>query len=247
MTSSFRIVHTVCSHDCPDSCAVLVTVDETGRAIKVAGDPSQPVTQGFLCGKVAKYLDRVYSPDRILYPLKRKTGVAKGALTKGREHEAFERVSWDEALDTIAAQLKATSDAYGPESILPYSYAGTIGVLGFGSMDRRFFHRLGASRLDRTICSEAGGQAWNLVYGKKFGTATEDFRLAKLIIAWASNVHGNNVHLWPMIEDARRNGARLIVIDPYRTRTAALADWHIAIRPGTDAALALGMMHVILR
>jgi len=247
MASPFRVVHTVCSHDCPDSCAVLVTVDETGRAIKVAGDPSQPVTQGFLCGKVAKYLDRVYSPDRILYPLKRKAGVAKGALTKGREHEAFEHVSWDEALDTIAARLKATSDAYGPESILPYSYAGTIGVLGFGSMDRRFFHRLGVSRLDRTICSEAGGQAWNLVYGKKFGTATEDFRLAKLIIAWGANVHGNNVHLWPMIEDARRNGARLIVIDPYRTRTAALADWHIAIRPGTDAALALGMMHVILR
>jgi anaerobic selenocysteine-containing dehydrogenase len=226
---------------------VLVTVDETGRAIKVAGDPSQPVTQGFLCGKVAKYLDRVYSPDRIVYPLKRKAGVAKGALRKGFEREAFKRVSWDEALDTIALRLKATSDEYGPESILPYSYAGTIGVLGFGSMDRRFFHRLGASRLDRTICSEAGGQAWNLVYGKKFGTPTEDFRLAKLIIAWASNVHGNNVHLWPMIEDARRNGARLIVIDPYRTRTAALADWHIAIRPGTDAALALGMMHVILR
>jgi anaerobic selenocysteine-containing dehydrogenase len=247
MASPLRVVHTVCSHDCPDSCAVLVTVDETGRAIKVAGDPSQPVTQGFLCGKVAKYLDRVYSPDRILYPLRRKAGVAKGALRKGHEHEAFERVSWDEALETIALRLKATSDKYGPESILPYSYAGTIGVLGFGSMDRRFFHRLGASRLDRTICSEAGGQAWNLVYGKKFGTATEDFRLAKLIIAWASNVHGNNVHLWPMIEDARRNGARLIVIDPYRTRTAALADWHIAIRPGTDAALALGMMHVILR
>jgi anaerobic selenocysteine-containing dehydrogenase len=247
MASPLRVVHTVCSHDCPDSCAVLVTVDETGRAIKVAGDPSQPVTQGFLCGKVAKYLDRVYSPDRILYPLKRTAGVAKGPLRKGYEHEAFERVSWDEALDTIATRLQSVSDAYGPESILPYSYAGTIGVLGFGSMDRRFFHRIGASRLDRTICSEAGGQAWNLVYGKKFGTATEDFRLAKLIIAWASNVHGNNVHLWPMIEDARRNGARLIVIDPYRTRTAALADWHIAIRPGTDAALALGMMHVILR
>jgi anaerobic selenocysteine-containing dehydrogenase len=247
MESPFRVVHTVCSHDCPDSCAVLVTVDETGRAIKVAGDPSQPVTQGFLCGKVAKYLDRVYSPDRILYPLKRKAGVVKGALRKGLEHEAFERVSWDEALDAIASRLKATSENYGPESILPYSYAGTIGVLGYGSMDRRFFHRLGASRLDRTICSEAGGQAWNLVYGKKFGTPTEDFRLAKLIIAWAANVHGNNVHLWPMIVDARRNGARLIVIDPYRTRTAALADWHIAIRPGTDAALALGMMHVILR
>ena len=247
MASPFRIVHTVCSHDCPDSCAVLVTVDETGRAVKVSGDPSHPVTQGFLCGKVAKYLDRVYSPDRILYPLKRKHGVAKGPLAKGREHEAFERVSWDEALDAIAVRLGKSAEKYGPESILPYSYAGTIGVLGFGSMDRRFFHRIGASRLDRTICSEAGGQAWNLVYGKKLGTPTEDFRLAKLIIAWAANVHGNNVHLWPMIEDARRNGARLIVIDPYRTRTAALADWHIAIRPGTDAALALGLMHVILR
>ncbi len=247
MASPFRVVHTVCSHDCPDSCAVLVTVDETGRAIKVAGDPSQPVTQGFLCGKVAKYLDRVYSPDRVLYPLKRKAGVAKAALPKGREHESFERVSWDEALDEIASRLKTIGDKYGPESILPYSYAGTIGVLGFGSMDRRFFHRLGASRLDRTICSEAGGQAWNLVYGKKYGTPTEDFKHAKLIVAWGANIHGNNVHLWPMIEQARRNGARLIVIDPYRTRTAALADWHIAIRPGTDAALALGLMHVILR
>ena len=244
-TAPFRIVHTVCSHDCPDSCAVLVTVNEAGRAVKVEGDPSQPVTQGFLCGKVAKYLDRVYAPDRILYPLKRKPGVAKGPLVRGREHEAFERVSWDEALDAIAARLKETADRYGPESILPYSYAGTIGVLGFGSMDRRFFHRLGASQLDRTICSEAGGVAWNLVYGKKLGMPTEDFRLAKLVLAWGANIHGNNVHLWPMIEKARRAGARLIVIDPYRTRTAALADWHIAIRPGTDAALALGMMHVI--
>ncbi len=245
--SPFRVVHTVCSHDCPDSCAVLVTVNEEGRAIKVQGDPSQPVTQGFLCGKVAKYLDRVYAPDRILYPLKRKPGVAKGPMARGREHEAFERVSWEEALSAIAARLQQVSDDYGPESILPYSYAGTIGVLGYGSMDRRFFHRLGGSQLDRTICSEAGGVAWNLVYGKKLGTPTEDFRLAKLIVAWGANIHGNNVHLWPMVEQARRNGARLIVIDPYKTRTAALADWHIAIRPGTDAALALGMMHVILR
>jgi anaerobic selenocysteine-containing dehydrogenase len=242
----FRIVHTVCSHDCPDSCAVLVTVNGEGRAVKVAGDPSQPVTQGFLCGKVAKYLDLVYSPERILYPLRRKPGVAKRPLERGCELEAFERVGWDEALDAIAARLQQVSDRYGPESILPYSYAGTIGVLGYGSMDRRFFHRLGASRLDRTICSEAGGVAWNSVYGKKLGTPTEDFRLAKLILAWGANIHGNNVHLWPMIEQARRNGARLIVIDPYRTRTAALADWHIAIRPGTDAALALGMMRVIL-
>jgi len=245
--SPLRVVHTVCSHDCPDSCAVLVTVNEEGRAVKVAGDPAQPVTQGFLCGKVAKYLDRVYSPERILYPLRRKPGVAKGQLVRGREHEAFERISWDEALDGIAARLRQISDEYGPESILPYSYAGTIGVLGYGSMDRRFFFRLGASQLDRTICSEAGGVAWSLVYGRKFGMPTEDFRLAKLIIAWGANIHGNNIHLWPMVEQARRNGARLIVIDPYRTRTAALADWHIAIRPGTDAALALGLMHVILR
>jgi molybdopterin guanine dinucleotide-containing S/N-oxide reductase-like protein len=226
---------------------VLVTVNSEGRAVKVEGDPAHPVTQGFLCGKVAKYLDRVYSPQRILYPLKRKAGVAKGPLERGREHEAFERVSWDEALGAIAARLKAISWEHGPESILPYSYAGTMGLLGYGSMDRRFFHRLGGSQLDRTICSEAGGVAWNLVYGKKLGTPTEDFRLAKLIVAWGANIHGNNIHLWPMVVEARRNGARLIVIDPYRTRTAALADWHIAIRPGTDGALALGMMQVILR
>jgi len=223
-----------------------VTVNSDGRAIKVAGDPAHPVTQGFLCGKVAKYLDRVYAPDRILYPLKRKPGAAKGPLVRGREHEAFERISWDEALDAIAARLQETADRYGPESILPYSYGGTISVLGYGSMDRRFFHRLGASQLDRTICAEAGAQAWNLVYGKRLSTPTEDFRLSKLILAWGANIHGNNVHLWPMVEKARRNGARLIVIDPYRTRTAAVADWHIAIRPGTDVALALGMMHVIL-
>ena len=245
--SPFRVVHTVCSHDCPDSCGVLVTVNAEGRAIKLQGDPAHPVTRGFLCGKVAKYLDRVYSPERILYPLRRKPGAAKGPLVRGREHEAFERVSWDEALDGITARLKETAKRYGPESILPYSYAGTIALLGYGSMDRRFFHRLGASQLDRTICAEAGGVAWNSVYGKKIGTPTEDFRLAKLILAWGANIHGNNIHLWPFVVEARRNGARLIVIDPYRTRTANLADWHIAIRPGTDAALALGMMHVILR
>ena len=245
--SPFHIVHTVCSHDCPDSCGVLVTVNAEGRAVKIQGDPAHPVTQGFLCGKVAKYLDRVYSPDRVLYPLKRKPGVAKEPRPRGREMEAFVRVSWDEALDGIATRLKQVAERYGPESILPYSYAGNMGLLGYGSMDRRFFHRLGASQLDRTICSEAGGQAWNLVYGRKLGTPTEDFRLAKLIVAWGANIHGNNIHLWPFIEQARRNGGRLIVIDPYRTRTAALADWHIAIRPGTDVALALGMMQVILR
>jgi anaerobic selenocysteine-containing dehydrogenase len=242
-----KVVHAVCSHDCPDSCGVLVTVDETtGRAVKLQGDPSHPVTRGFLCGKVAKYLDRVYSPDRLLYPMRRKAGVPKGPLAQGREAEAFERISWDEALDEIAAKLKKIAAEFGLESVLPYSYAGTIGKLGYGSMDRRFFHRLGASQLDRTICSEAGGVALKTVYGIKLGTPPQDFAHSGLIIAWGANVHGNNVHLWPFIEEARRKGAKLVVIDPYRTRTAALADEHLAINPGTDAALALGMMRVIL-
>ncbi|WP_263367295.1 molybdopterin-containing oxidoreductase family protein [Edaphobacter bradus] len=247
-TVATRVVHAVCSHDCPDSCGVLVTVDElTGRAVKVQGDPSHPVTRGFLCGKVAKYLDRVYSPDRLLYPMRRKKGVAKGPLEKGREAEAFERISWDEALDEIAARLTSIAAEHGPESILPYSYAGTIGQLGYGSMDRRFFHRLGASQLDRTICSTTGGTALSSVYGVKLGTPPEDFAHAGLIIAWGANIHGNNIHLWPFIEEARRHGAKLVVIDPYKTRTAALADEHLAINPGTDAALALGLTHVILR
>jgi len=243
---AMKVVHAVCSHDCPDSCGVLVTVDETtGRAVKVQGDPSHPVTRGFLCGKVAKYLDRVYSPDRLLYPMRRRAGVPKGPLAQGHEAEAFERISWDEALDEVAARLKAIAAEFGPESVLPYSYAGTIGKLGYGSMDRRFFHRLGASQLDRTICSTAGGAALLSVYGVKLGTPPEDFAHAGLIIAWGANVHGNNVHLWPFIEEARRKGAKLVVIDPYRTRTAALADEHLAINPGTDAALAVGMMHAI--
>ena len=243
-----RTVHAVCTHDCPDSCAVLVTVDElTGRAVKVAGDPAHPVTRGFLCGKVARYLDRVYSPERLLYPMRRGAGVAKGPLPKGREAEFFERVSWDQALDEIASRLKQIAAEFGPESILPYSYAGTIGQLGFGSMDRRFFHRLGASQLDRTICSSAGSAALKSIYGTRLGTAPQDFALAGLIIVWAGNIHGNNVHLWPFIEEARRKGGRLVVIDPYRTRTAALADEHLQIRPGTDGLLALAIMHVLFR
>src|SRR3981189_1550245 len=243
---AMKVVHAVCSHDCPDSCGVLVTVDEaTGRAVKVQGDPSHPVTRGFLCGKVAKYLDRVYSPDRLLYPMQRRAGVPKGPLAQGHEAEAFERISWDVALDQVAARLKTIAAEFGPESVLPYSYAGTIGKLGYGSMDRRFFHRLGASQLARTTCSEAGGVALKSVYGVKLGTPPQDFAHAGLIIAWGANVHGNNVHLWPFIEEARRKGAKLVVIDPYRTRPAALADEHLAINPGTDAALALGMMHAI--
>ena len=243
-----KTVHAVCTHDCPDSCGVLVTVDElTGRAVKVAGDPEHPVTRGFLCGKVARYLDLVYSPERLLYPMRRRAGVAKGPLPKGREHEFFERISWDEALDEVAARLKAIAQEFGSESILPYSYAGTIGQLGYGSMDRRFFYRLGASQLDRTICSAAGSAALKSVYGTRLGTAPQDFADAGLIVVWGGNVHGNNIHLWPFIEESRRKGGRLVVIDPYRTRTAALADEHLQIRPGTDTMLALAMMHVLFR
>ena len=244
-----RTVHAVCSLDCPDSCGVLVTVqtaaDGTERATKVQGDPAHPVTRGFLCGKVAKILDRVYAPDRLLYPMRRRAGVAKGPLPQGQELAAFERITWDEALDQIAHKLKSIAADFGPESILPYSYAGTIGQLGYGSMDRRFFHRLGGSQLDRTICASAGGAALTSVYGIKLGVPPQDFARAGLIFAWGANIHGNNIHLWPFIEEARRNGARLIVIDPYKTRTAALADEHLTIIPGTDGLLALGFMHVI--
>jgi len=210
---------------------------ENGRATRLRGDPSHPVTQGFLCGKVAQYLEREYSPDRLLYPQKR-----VGAKGEGR----FERISWDEALATIATQLTNVSREFGPEAILPYSYGGTLGMLNGAGMDRRFFHRLGASRLDRTICATAGAAGLTAANGFRYATEPEQFRLSKLIIAWGANIHGANIHLWPFIVEARRNGAKLVVIDPIRTRTAALADQHFAINPGSDLALALGLMHVII-
>jgi anaerobic selenocysteine-containing dehydrogenase len=237
-----KIVHAACPLDCPDSCGVLITVDDLRRATKLQGDPAHPVTRGFLCAKVAKYLPRVYSPDRILHPLRRKPGVAKGIGGS----DSFDRISWEEALDLIASKFRAVADAFGPESILPYSYAGTTGALMYGSMDRRFFHRLGASQLDRTICATAGGEALLSLYGRKFGTDIEAFAEAKLILAWGANIHGNNIHLWPFIEEARRKGAKLVVIDPYQTRTAKCADWYLPIRPGTDVALAMSLMHVII-
>ncbi len=215
---------------------MLVTV-ENGRATRLRGDPAHPVTRGFLCGKVARYLDRQYHPDRLLHPMRR-----AGAKGEGR----FVRISWDEALDTIASQLAAIARDDGPESILPYSYAGTMGYLNNASMDRRFFHRLGASRLDRTICSTAGGLGLMRSLGHRMGTEPEQFAHSKLILAWGANVMGTNVHLWPFIQEARRNGARFYTIDPVKNRTGRLADRHFFIQPGTDHALALGMMHVIL-
>jgi molybdopterin guanine dinucleotide-containing S/N-oxide reductase-like protein len=249
-----RVVHAACPHDCPDACGVLITIED-GCATKIQGDPEHPVTRGFLCAKVAKYLDRVYSPDRVLYPMRRvRPKGAVGLASLGRagapvalpSESAFERISWDEALDEITHRLRRIVAQYGPESILPYSYGGTLGALNGASMDRRFFHRLGASQLERTICSSAGEEGLKSVIGIKLGTEPEQFAHSRYIIAWASNIHGNNVHLWPFIEEARRKGAKLVVIDPYRTRTAKLADWYLPINPGTDAALALGLMHVII-
>lgn len=252
-----KIVHAACPHDCPDACGVLITVED-GRATKIQGDPAHPVTRGFLCAKVTKYLERVYSPRRVLWPMKRiapkgrtdRQSDCPSYPTQARKLEwattAFVRITWDEALGEIAARLRQISDEFGPEAMLPYSYGGTLGALANASMDRRFFHRLGASQLDRTICSEAGGEGFKSVTGYKYGTEPEQFADSLYIIAWGANIHGNNIHLWPFIEEARRKGAKLVVIDPYRTRTAKCADWHLPINPGTDVALALAMMHVII-
>ena len=230
-----EIRHSVCALDCPDACSVLVTVEDN-KATRLRGNPAHPITRGFLCGKVAKYLDREYSPDRLLYPQKR-----VGRKGEGR----FARISWDEALDEIAARLGKITREFGSEAILPYSYAGTMGLLNTSGMDRRFFHRLGASRLERTICSAAGGAGLTQALGLRYGTEPEQFPHSKLIIAWGANVLGTNVHLWPFILEARRNGARFYTIDPRKNRTGALADRHYFINPGSDTALALAMMHVI--
>ena len=231
-------VRSVCALDCPDACAVLVSIDESGRATKLSGDPKHPITRGFLCGKVTKYLERQYNPNRLQYPLRR-----TGAKGDGQ----FARISWNEALDEIAERLSGIAAEYGSESILPYSYAGTMGLLNGSGMDRRFFHRLGASRLDRTICSSPGGMAMTLSQGIALGTEPEQFAQAKLIIAWGANILGTNSHLWPFIVEARRKGAKFYVIDPIKNRTGKAADKHFAINPGSDLALALGMAHVILR
>ena len=231
-----QTLHSVCALDCPDACSLLIDIDEQGHGTKLRGNPAHPVTRGFLCGKVAKYLDREYSPQRLLYPLRR-TG-RKGA-------GQFERISWDDALSETATRLQSVAAEFGSEAILPYSYAGTMGFLNGSGMDRRFFHRLGASRLDRTICSSAGGVGLTDALGVRWAPEPESFRHAKLIIAWGANILGTNVHLWPFIVEARRNGAKFYTIDPHQNRTGKLSDKHFAIRPGTDAALAFAMMHVI--
>ena len=234
---SNQIIRAVCPHDCPDTCAMLVELDASGRAVRVKGDPENPYTHGGLCVKVAHYEKRTYHKDRLLYPMKR-----AGRKGKGK----FERISWDEALETITARLKAITEQ-NPQSILPYSYAGTMGLLQGGSMDRRFFHRLGASLLDRTICSTAGMFGMRYTVGASVGTNPETVDQAKYILIWGSNIITSNIHLWRYMLKARSRGAKIVTIDPLRTRTGDQSDEHIPIMPGTDGALALGMMHVIIR
>jgi anaerobic selenocysteine-containing dehydrogenase len=232
-----RRLKVVCPHDCPDTCVMTVDVED-GRAVAIGGDPDHRFTQGFLCAKVNHYLERVYSPDRVLRPLRR-----VGKKGEGR----FAPITWDEALDEIAARFRQVIAAHGPQAILPYSYAGNMGLLSYGSMDRRFFNALGASLLDRTICASAGAAGLKATMGRSLGFDPEAVVNARFIVAWGANIVSSNVHLWPFIEEARRRGARLVAVDPYRSRTAEKADVHLALLPGTDAALALGVMHVIFR
>ncbi|MEX0728393.1 MAG: molybdopterin-dependent oxidoreductase [Planctomycetaceae bacterium] len=231
-------IRAVCPHDCPDTCAMQITVKD-GRAVKIAGDRAHPFTQGFLCHKVSRYLDRVYHPERLTVPLKR-----TGPKGSGQ----FEPISWNAALDEIAARFRAiAAGPYGPQGILPYSYAGTMGKIQNESLDRRFFHRLGASLLDRTICATAGGEGFTYTIGSRRGTDPEAFNDSRYIINWGSNTAVTNMHLWVRMLKARKQGAKIVTIDPYRSLTAARSDWHLPIRVGTDAALALGMMHIIFR
>lgn len=228
-------VRAVCPHDCPDTCALLVTVED-GVATAVKGDPDHPTTAGVLCTKVARYTERTYHAERLLHPLRRIGNKGEGK---------FERISWDEALATIAARLKPIA-ARAPEAILPYSYCGTMGLLQGESMSSRFFNKIGASLLDRTVCATAGATGYKYTIGASVGTDMEQFQNAKLIIIWGGNPIASNLHFWTRAQEAKRNGAKLIAIDPYRSLTAEKCHQHIAPLPGTDAALALGLMHVLI-
>jgi anaerobic selenocysteine-containing dehydrogenase len=227
-----QTVRGACPHDCPDTCALLTTV-ENGRATKVQGNPAHAQTDGVLCTKVARYTERTYHSERLLQPLKR-----VGPKGSGQ----FAPVSWDEALDAIATRLK-TIAARDPQAILPYSYAGTMGLVQSESISARFFHQLGASLLDRTICASAGAEALTQTLGNKVGMKVKFYAESKLIVIWGSNSIGSNLHFWRLAQEAKRHGAKLVCIDPRRSETAEKCHEHIALRPGTDAALALALMH----
>jgi anaerobic selenocysteine-containing dehydrogenase len=233
-----EIITGCCPHDCPDTCSWQVAVERSsGRALDIWGNPHHPITQGRLCGKVDRYLERTYHRDRLTSPLRR-----VGAKGEGR----FAPIRWDEAIGEIAERLQTVIAQWGAEAVLPYSYAGTMGLLQGEGMAARFFNRMGASQLDRTICSQAGFEGYVYTIGATEGMTTESYSAAQLILIWGSNTLTSNLHLWPFIQEARKHGARVIVIDPAHTRTAQAADEWMAIRPGTDAALALAMMHVII-
>ena len=230
------IVRAACPHDCPDTCAMLVTVQD-GRAVKVQGDPDHPPTHGALCTKVSRYAERSYHPERVLHPMKRVGPKGSGL---------FVRVSWPQALAEIAHRLGSIAQR-DPQAIVPYSYAGTMGLLQGESMAARFFNKLGASLLDRTICSSAGGEALAATYGGKIGMQVEHYAQSKLILIWGSNSIASNLHFWTFAQAAKRAGAKLICIDPRKTETADKCHQHIALLPGTDGALALGLMHELIR
>ncbi len=231
------VVVGACPHDCPDTCSILTTVED-GKAIAVRGNPDHPFTRGRLCVKVNNYQDRVYSDQRLLYPLRR-----TGPKGSGQ----FERISWREAIDEIATRWKQTIAQDGAQAILPYSYLGTQGILNGLNVGDPLFNKLGASVSERTFCDSGSCTAYMMTIGHTPGVDPESFVHSKYIILWACNTLSTNSHHWPFIEQAKKNGAKLVVIDPVRTRTAKLADWHIPIRPGTDGALALAMAHVIIK
>lgn len=234
-TAGETVVRGACPHDCPDTCALRVTVRD-GRVVRVAGDPDHPATHGALCAKVSRYPERTYASDRLLRPLRR-----VGRKGEGR----FEPMGWDEAIATIAERLRRIAGE-DPQRILPYSYAGTMGLVQYDSMSARFFHRLGASRLDRTICASAGAAGLLHTLGGSVGMDVEAFADAGLILIWGSNSITSNLHFWSFAQQAKRRGARLVAIDPLRTDTAQKCHQHIALLPGTDGALALGLIHVLI-
>ena len=227
-----RLVRGACPHDCPDTCAMHVTVED-GRATKVAGDPDHPITVGFLCGKVSNYLDRVYSEERILQPLVREDG-------------GFRPASWTEALDLAAEGILSARDRFGGESILPYSYMGTQGLIQGNTMSARVMNALGASNLERTICATAGFTGTIQTHGLSPEVDPEEWPNARYLLVWGWNPMSTAPHLWRKLLDARKNGARLVVVDPFRSRSARLADEHLRPLPGTDAALAIGMMLAVV-
>jgi anaerobic selenocysteine-containing dehydrogenase len=230
------MVRAACPHDCPDTCAMLVKVVD-GKAVGVRGDHDHPFTRGALCVKLNNFVDTVYSPGRVLYPLRR-----TGPKGSGQ----FERISWDAALDEIAERFTGVVDTYGAEAVMPVSYIGTQGILNGLNVGDAFFNRLGSTVTERTYCDSGSCTAYAMTDGPTAGVDPESIVHARYIVIWACNVVSTNLHLWPFVAEAQRRGAKVVVIDPVRTRTARHADWHLAIRPGTDGALAMAMMHVII-